>query len=41
MSPPRCARLVDEVAQMAHDAIEFITAMGFTQADILGFSIGS
>jgi pimeloyl-ACP methyl ester carboxylesterase len=29
------------IDQMAHDAIEFITAMGFSQADILGFSIGS
>jgi pimeloyl-ACP methyl ester carboxylesterase len=29
------------VEQMAHDAIAFITAMGFGQADILGFSIGS
>ena len=29
------------VEQMAHDAIAFITAMGFTRADILGFSIGS
>jgi pimeloyl-ACP methyl ester carboxylesterase len=27
--------------QMAHDAIAFITAMGFNRADILGFSIGS
>jgi pimeloyl-ACP methyl ester carboxylesterase len=27
--------------QMAHDAIAFIAAMGFTRADILGFSIGS
>ena len=27
--------------QMAHDAIAFITAMGITRADILGFSIGS
>jgi pimeloyl-ACP methyl ester carboxylesterase len=26
---------------MAHDAIEFIAAMGFIEADILGFSIGS
>jgi len=29
------------IGQMAHDAIAFITAMGFGQADILGFSIGS
>ena len=29
------------IEQMAHDAIAFITAMGFTQADLLGFSIGS
>jgi pimeloyl-ACP methyl ester carboxylesterase len=29
------------VEQMAHDAITFITGMGFTRADILGFSIGS
>jgi pimeloyl-ACP methyl ester carboxylesterase len=29
------------IEQMAHDAIAFITAMEFTQADILGFSIGS
>jgi pimeloyl-ACP methyl ester carboxylesterase len=29
------------IEQMAHDAIEFITAMQLTQADILGFSIGS
>jgi pimeloyl-ACP methyl ester carboxylesterase len=29
------------VEHMAHDAIAFITAMGFTQVDILGFSIGS
>ncbi len=29
------------VEQMAHDAIAFITAMGITRADILGFSIGS
>ncbi|HEY6792589.1 MAG TPA: alpha/beta hydrolase, partial [Trebonia sp.] len=26
---------------MAHEAITFITGMGFTRADILGFSIGS
>jgi pimeloyl-ACP methyl ester carboxylesterase len=31
----------DTVAQMAHDAIAFITAMGFGQVDLLGFSIGS
>ena len=30
-----------EIRQMAHDAIEFIAAMGFTKVDILGFSIGS
>ena len=30
-----------EIRPMAHDAIEFIAAMGFTKADILGFSIGS
>jgi pimeloyl-ACP methyl ester carboxylesterase len=29
------------VEQMAHDAIAFITAMDFSQVDILGFSIGS
>jgi pimeloyl-ACP methyl ester carboxylesterase len=29
------------VTQMAHDAIAFMAAMGFGQADILGFSIGS
>ena len=29
------------VEQMAHDAIAFITAMGFGQVDVLGFSIGS
>jgi pimeloyl-ACP methyl ester carboxylesterase len=29
------------IEQMAHDAIAFIDAMGFTRADILGFSIGS
>jgi pimeloyl-ACP methyl ester carboxylesterase len=29
------------IGQMAHDAIAFITAMGFGQTDILGFSIGS
>jgi pimeloyl-ACP methyl ester carboxylesterase len=29
------------IEQMAHDAITFLTAMGFDQADILGFSIGS
>jgi pimeloyl-ACP methyl ester carboxylesterase len=29
------------VEQMARDAIAFLTAMGFDQADILGFSIGS
>jgi pimeloyl-ACP methyl ester carboxylesterase len=30
-----------DIGQMAHDAIAFIAAMGFTRADILGFSIGS
>ncbi len=30
-----------DIGQMAHDAIAFITAMGFTRADLLGFSIGS
>jgi len=30
-----------EIRQMAHDAIAFITAMGFARVDILGFSIGS
>jgi pimeloyl-ACP methyl ester carboxylesterase len=30
-----------DIGQMARDAIAFITAMGFIQADILGFSIGS
>jgi pimeloyl-ACP methyl ester carboxylesterase len=29
------------VEQMAYDAIEFVTAMGFDKVDILGFSIGS
>ncbi len=29
------------IEQMAHDAIAFIAAMGFSKADILGFSIGS
>jgi pimeloyl-ACP methyl ester carboxylesterase len=29
------------IGQMAHDAIAFIAAMGFSQTDILGFSIGS
>ena len=29
------------VEQMAHDAIAFLAAMEFGQADILGFSIGS
>jgi pimeloyl-ACP methyl ester carboxylesterase len=31
----------DTVEQMARDAIAFLTAMQITQADILGFSIGS
>jgi pimeloyl-ACP methyl ester carboxylesterase len=31
----------DTVEQMARDAIAFLDAMGFGQADILGFSIGS
>jgi len=29
------------IGQMAHDAIDFVTAMGFGQTDVLGFSIGS
>ena len=29
------------VGQMAHDAIAFLAAMGFSQVDLLGFSIGS
>ena len=29
------------IEQMAHDAVAFLTAMGFGRADILGFSIGS
>jgi pimeloyl-ACP methyl ester carboxylesterase len=29
------------IEQMARDAIAFLTAMGFSQADLLGFSIGS
>jgi pimeloyl-ACP methyl ester carboxylesterase len=28
------------IEHMAHDAIAFLTAMGFVQADILGYSIG-
>jgi pimeloyl-ACP methyl ester carboxylesterase len=31
----------DSVAQMAHDALAFLTAKEIQQADILGFSIGS
>jgi pimeloyl-ACP methyl ester carboxylesterase len=31
----------DTIEQMARDAIAFLTAMGFGQADVLGFSIGS
>jgi pimeloyl-ACP methyl ester carboxylesterase len=31
----------DTMEQMARDAIAFLTAMGFDQADVLGFSIGS
>src|SRR6202167_316091 len=31
----------DTVEQMARDAIAFLSAMGFGQADVLGFSIGS
>src|ERR1700720_1273777 len=31
----------DTIEQMARDAIAFITAMGFGQVDMLGFSIGS
>jgi pimeloyl-ACP methyl ester carboxylesterase len=30
-----------DIGQMAHDAIAFIATMGFTRADLLGFSIGS
>jgi pimeloyl-ACP methyl ester carboxylesterase len=29
------------IEQMAHDAIDYVTAMSLTQVDILGFSIGS
>jgi pimeloyl-ACP methyl ester carboxylesterase len=29
------------IAEMAHDAIEFLTAMEFDRVDLLGFSIGS
>jgi pimeloyl-ACP methyl ester carboxylesterase len=29
------------IEQMAHDAVAFLAAMGFAQADVLGFSIGS
>ena len=29
------------IEQMAHDAIAFLAAMGFAQADVIGFSIGS
>jgi pimeloyl-ACP methyl ester carboxylesterase len=29
------------VAQMAHDAVAFLTALGIDRADLLGFSIGS
>jgi pimeloyl-ACP methyl ester carboxylesterase len=31
----------DTIEQMARDAIAFLTAMEFSQADVLGFSIGS
>src|ERR1700750_1574291 len=31
----------DTIEQMAHDAIAFLAAMEFGQADLLGFSIGS
>jgi len=31
----------DTIEQMARDAIAFIAAIGFSQADLLGFSIGS
>jgi pimeloyl-ACP methyl ester carboxylesterase len=31
----------DTIEQMARDAVAFLTAMGFSQADLLGFSIGS
>jgi pimeloyl-ACP methyl ester carboxylesterase len=34
-------RTPNTVWQMAHDAIAFVAAMGFDEADILGFSIGS
>ena len=31
----------DTIEQMARDAIAFVVAMGFSQVDLLGFSIGS
>src|SRR5262249_5358357 len=31
----------DTIEAMAHDAIAFVEARGFTQVDLLGFSIGS
>ena len=31
----------NSVGQLAHDAIAFRAAMGFSQVDVLGFSIGS
>src|SRR5215471_17800613 len=31
----------DTIGQMARDAIAFLTAMGLSQVDLLGFSIGS
>ena len=30
----------DNVAQMAADAEQFVTALGFTRVDLLGFSLG-
>ena len=31
----------DTIGQMARDALAFMAAMQFSQADLLGFSIGS
>src|SRR5208283_5647888 len=31
----------DTIEQMARDAIAFVAAMGFSQVDLLGFSVGS
>jgi pimeloyl-ACP methyl ester carboxylesterase len=31
----------DTIEQMARDAVAFLTAMGFSQVDLLGFSLGS